>query len=99
MKIFVNGINWNATENDIKILFSQFGPVDDVRLIYYPTEPPKRRGFVFVEMLESENAMKAIISLDGKEFQGRIIHCEKAMSRDEFLAKRKANGPDDRAES
>jgi len=99
VKIFVNNVNWNATEKEIEILFSQFGPVDDVRLVFYPTDPPKRRGFVFVEMLESENAMKAIISLDGKEFQGRIIHCEKAMTKDEFLAKRKENGPDDRGQS
>ena len=88
MRIFCSNMEWNASEAEIKALFSEYGMVDNVRLIFHEGTPPRRRGFVFVEMDSEGEALKAIISLDGKTFKGRTIHCEKALSKEEFLAKR-----------
>jgi len=49
MRNFVNNMNWAATEDDIKLLFSQFGPVDQVRLVFH-TDGVRRRNIVFIEL-------------------------------------------------
>jgi RNA recognition motif-containing protein len=81
MKIFVGNLAWAATEQDVKQLFTAYGPVDSVKLCFY--EEGHRRGFCFVEMIEAENALKAIFGLDGKEFMGRKLAVQKALSKEE----------------
>lgn len=82
MRLFCGNLNWYATESEVKMMFSEFGPVDSVTLCFYPDG--NRRSFCFIEMLENENALKAIINLDGKEFKGRKLVVQKAESKDEF---------------
>ena len=65
MKLFMDNMNGNTTENDIKILFGQFGAADEVKLVFH-ADGIRRRGFVYVEMLENENAIKAIVGLNAK---------------------------------
>jgi RNA recognition motif-containing protein len=49
MRYFVDNMNCAATEDNIKLLFSQFGPVDQVRLVFH-ADGVRRRNIVFIEL-------------------------------------------------
>jgi RNA recognition motif-containing protein len=49
MRYFVDNMNWAATEDDIILLFSQFGPVDQLRLVFH-ADGVRRRNIVFIEL-------------------------------------------------
>ncbi len=71
-KLYVGNISFQATEDDIRELFSQSGEVESVKIITDQfTGKPK--GFGFVEMTTEENAAKAIEALNGTTFMERQI--------------------------
>jgi len=74
--IYVGNINYQATEEDLKNVFSEYGEVTSVKIIN-DRETGRSKGFGFVEM-ESE---KAIEELDGQEFQGRRLRVNEARPR------------------
>jgi RNA recognition motif-containing protein len=76
-KLFVGGIPFRATEDEIKAHFSPFG---EVLSVYIPMdrETGRPRGFCFVEMADEAAADKAIAECDGKDFGGRTIAVNKA---------------------
>lgn len=79
-KLYVGNLPFNATEEDIRDLFSQYGTVESVNLIT-DRETGRPRGFGFVEMA-SEGADAAISALDQKEFGGRNLTVNEARPRE-----------------
>ena len=82
MNIYVGNISFNAKEQDVKDLFSQFGDVDSVRVIT-DKYSGRSKGFCFVDMPTEDQAKAAIAELDGKEFMGRNIKVNEARPRTE----------------
>jgi RNA recognition motif-containing protein len=78
-KIYVGNLSFNATEDEIRDLFSAHGTVESVSLIT-DRETGQPRGFGFVEM--SNGAEKAISQLDGKEHGGRSLKVNEARPRE-----------------
>lgn len=76
--IYVGNINYQATEEDLKNVFSEYGEVTSVKIIN-DRETGRSKGFGFVEM--ESGAEKAIEELDGKEFQGRRLRVNEARPR------------------
>ncbi len=76
-KLYVGNIPWKATEEDLKKLFSEFGDVDNVRIIT-DRETGRSRGFGFVEMNDAEEAMS---NLNDSEFMGRTLRVNEARDR------------------
>ncbi len=70
-KLYVGNISYDATGDDLKELFSAHGGVKEAIVI-------ERKGFGFVTMNSPEEAEKAKIGLDGKDFQGRTIKVDEA---------------------
>jgi RNA recognition motif-containing protein len=71
-KLYVGNISFQATEDDIRELFSKSGAVDSVKIITDQfTGKPK--GFGFVEMTTEEDAAKAIETLNGTTFMDRPL--------------------------
>ena len=71
-KLYVGNISFQATEDDIRELFSKSGEVESVKIITDQfTGKPK--GFGFVEMTTEESAAKAIEALNGTTFMDRPI--------------------------
>lgn len=71
-KLFVGNVPFTATEDHLREFFSNIGEVETVRVVVVPhTGQPK--GFAFVEMVEEEDAKKAIVELNGKPFMGRDL--------------------------
>jgi RNA recognition motif-containing protein len=80
MNIYVGNLSYQVTEEALKELFEEFGPVSSVKIIT-DKFTGKSKGFAFVEMENTEDGEKAIEGLDGKEFLGRNLKVNKALEK------------------
>ncbi len=71
-KLYVGGINYRSTEDDVRTAFAEAGSVTSVSIIS-DKMTGRSRGFGFVEMATEEEAQAAIDRWDGKEFDGRML--------------------------
>ena len=80
MSIYVGNLSFDATQEDINQVFSEYGSVKSVKL---PTdrETGRVRGFAFVEMGAETEEQAAIDALDGAEWMGRTLKVNKARPR------------------
>ncbi|MDD5594915.1 MAG: hypothetical protein PHY94_01595, partial [Candidatus Omnitrophica bacterium] len=87
MNIFVGNLPFNATQDDVKKLFEGYGTVASVAIVMTKEKKttPKSRGFGFVEMIGEQQALEAIIALNGSEFMGRVLNIEVARPKKEVL--------------
>jgi len=76
-KLFVGGIPYRTTDEELQQLFSQAGEVVSV-FIPMDRETHRPRGFAFVEMANDDTADKAINMFNGTEMGGRQIAVNKA---------------------
>ena len=79
-RIYVGNLPFQATEEQIRELFAQYGQVDSVALIT-DRETGKFRGFCFVEMGDTD-ADTAISALNGFQMEGRALRINEALPRD-----------------
>lgn len=78
MRLFVSNLNYEATEHDLRVLFTAQGfPPPSVK-ICSNRETGQPRGFAFLEFRKADEAEGAIRSLDGWMFMGRRINVQKA---------------------
>ena len=82
VKLYVGGIPYRSSEEDLRAYFSQAGTVESVSILT-DRMTGRSRGFGFVEMASEEEAQKAISLFDGKEFEGRTLKVDKARPRQE----------------
>ena len=76
-KIFVANISYNATEDNLKELFSKVGEIESVNIVA-DKQTGQRKGFGFIEMATEEDAKKAIESLNGTTFMERTLSVAEA---------------------
>ncbi len=75
-KLYVGGLAYSMTENELEELFAEHGKVVSVAIIK-DRDSGQSKGFGFVEMADDE-AQNAIKSLNGKEIGGRSITVNEA---------------------
>ena len=78
MNIYVANINFRASEDDLKDLFSQYGEVTSVKILK-DRETNRSRGFGFVEMSDDSAGQAAIAALNGAEFSQRNLVVKEAL--------------------
>lgn len=95
MTIYVGNLSYQATEDDLRSVFADYGTVKRVVL---PTdrETGRMRGFAFVEMTEDAHEDSAISELDGAEWMGRQLRVNKARPREDNNRSVAKRGSDDR---
>jgi RNA recognition motif-containing protein len=71
-KIYVGGIPFQATEEELKELFAAVAEVESVKIIQ-DLQTGRSRGFGFIEMVSDEGAAKAIADLNGSSLMGKTI--------------------------
>mmetsp|Transcript_14545 Transcript_14545/g.31614 ORF Transcript_14545/g.31614 Transcript_14545/m.31614 type:complete len:897 (+) Transcript_14545:87-2777(+) len=71
-RLFVRNLPFTTTEEDIFEKFSEFGHVTTVHI---PVDDSKRnKGYAFITFEHKKDAKLAMDTMDGADFQGRLIH-------------------------
>ena len=81
-KLFVGGISFNTTQNDLQDAFAAHGTVTDATVIM-DRMTGKSKGFGFVTMSTDQEANAAIEGLNGKSLDGRSLTVNVAKPREE----------------
>ena len=76
-KIYVGNLSYDATEDDLRQAFGQYGEVASVAVIT-DRETGRPRGFAFVEMSDDNEAKNAIDGLNEAEIAGRAVNVNEA---------------------
>ena len=76
-KLYVGGLPYSTTEQQLQELFSQQGSVTSAKIIT-DRYTGQSRGFGFVEMATAEEAQKAITALNGTQLDGRTLTVNEA---------------------
>jgi len=71
-KLYVGGIPYRTTEDELRTAFEEAGSVTSVSIIS-DRMTGRSRGFGFVEMADEAQAQAAIDRWDGKDFDGRML--------------------------
>ncbi len=71
-KLFVGGLPYSMTSEDLEDLFKEFGTVVSAAVII-DRDTNRSKGFGFVEFSSDEEAKASIAALNDKEVQGRRI--------------------------
>ena len=79
-RLFVGGLAWETTADDLRAAFTPFGPVSDA-IIVMDRGTGRSRGFGFVVMESHKDSAKAIASMNGTELQGRTLIVNVASER------------------
>lgn len=82
MNIFVGNLDYDVTEGDLEATFAQYGTVEKVSLIR-DRDTGQLRGFAFVDMTNSADAMNAINALNGQKLRSRAMNVSEARPRPE----------------
>lgn len=76
-KLFVGGLAWKTTTDDLRRAFEAYGEVSDAKVIM-DRDTDRSRGFGFVTFSDDSAAVSAIGEMDGKELDGRMIRVNEA---------------------
>ena len=77
MNIFVANFDQDTDEEDLEVLFGNFGTVTDVN-IWINSKTGESAGYGFVTISDDSGAERAIEELDGLLWNGRRLKVSKA---------------------
>lgn len=80
-RIYVGGIPYTASEDQLEGLFSPYGQVTEVHIVS-DRFTGQARGFAFVEMPNDAEADAAIQALNGSQMGGRTLTVNEARERE-----------------
>lgn len=81
-RLYVGNVPYQATEEDLRALFSKAGEVVSVKLLT-DAATGKLRGFGFVEMGSDEDTQKAITMFNKSNFMERSIVVNEAKPQEQ----------------
>ena len=80
MKLFVGGLSWNTTSDDLRAVFGNFGSLEDATVLM-DRGTGRSRGFGFVTFTKPEEAAVAVERMNGATLDGRSLKVNNAESR------------------
>ena len=80
MRLYVGGLPYQTTEQDLTDLFTQVGNVTETAIIM-DRDTGRSKGFGFVEMSDDQEARSAIDRLNGTSLGDRTIIVNEARER------------------
>ncbi|KAJ5601036.1 hypothetical protein N7510_010570 [Penicillium lagena] len=72
-RLFVRNLAYDLTEADLQPLFTPFGKIEEIH-VAFDTRSTTSKGFAYIQYVHADAAVEAYRSLDGKHFQGRLLH-------------------------
>jgi hypothetical protein len=79
-KLFVGGLSWDISTEELREAFAKFGPLVDATVIL-DRGTGRSRGFGFVTFENPPDAAEAIKQMDGAEMAGRTLKVNQAEGR------------------
>ncbi|XP_061907280.1 squamous cell carcinoma antigen recognized by T-cells 3 [Entelurus aequoreus] len=70
-KIFISGLPFSFTKEQLEELCKQHGTIKEVRLVTYRSGKPK--GLAYAEFADEQQATQAVVKMDGIEVEGNTI--------------------------
>ena len=81
-KLYVGNLPFDITEDDLRNMLSQHGPVNEIAVVMDKVTG-RARGFAFATMNTPEAAQAAVLALNGKDWKGRPLTVNEARPREE----------------
>ncbi|CEJ54075.1 Putative Multiple RNA-binding domain-containing protein [Penicillium brasilianum] len=72
-RLFVRNLAYDTTDADLQPLFAPFGKLDEIH-VAFDTRTETSKGFAYIQYTNADAALDAYRALDGKHFQGRLLH-------------------------
>ena len=72
-RLYLRNLSYACTEEELLELFSNYGPTTEV-FIPIDKHSNQSMGFAFITFMMPEHAVQAFNELDGRVFQGRLLH-------------------------
>jgi RNA recognition motif-containing protein len=82
MKLYVGGLPYSMTEQDLEQLFAELGAVISA-IIIKDRDSGQSKGFGFVEMENDAEAQEAIKQMNGKDVGGRSLTVNEARPQED----------------
>jgi cold-inducible RNA-binding protein len=80
VKLFVGGLSWNTTAEDLRAVFGNFGSLEEATVLM-DRATGRSRGFGFVTFSKPEEAAVAVERMNGTTLDGRSLKVNNAESR------------------
>ncbi|MCB0317484.1 MAG: RNA-binding protein [Bdellovibrionales bacterium] len=80
-KLYIGNLNYETTEDDLRSVFEQFGPIESLKIITDKMSG-NSKGFGFVELTDDNLALQAIEALNDQELNGRNMRVNEARPQD-----------------
>ena len=71
-RLYIGNLSYDATESDLSNLFNGVGQVQNTEIVTHK-DTYRSKGFGFVTMLTTEEAVRAVETLHDKDFMGRKL--------------------------
>jgi len=71
-KLYIGNLNYDATESDLSELFNGVGKVRNAEIVTHK-DTYRSKGFGFVTMMTTDEAVRAVATLHDKDFMGRKL--------------------------
>ncbi|EED16819.1 pre-rRNA processing protein Mrd1, putative [Talaromyces stipitatus ATCC 10500] len=82
-RLFLRNLAYDATEADLETLFAPFGKIDEIH-VAFDTRTTSSKGFAYIQYVDPSSAIDAYKNLDGKDFQGRLLHILPASAKKSY---------------
>ncbi|EEP81774.1 multiple RNA-binding domain-containing protein 1 [Uncinocarpus reesii 1704] len=79
-RLFLRNLPYNTTEEDLRSLFTRFGKIEELH-VAFDTRHSTSKGFAYAQFVDPDSAIEAYKELDGRDFQGRLMHILPASSK------------------
>lgn len=91
-RLYVGNLPFATTPEALTDKFAEFGEVESVRIVT-DRETGRSKGFAFIDMVNADEADKAISALNGQDFMGRNLNVSEARPREDNGGPRGPRGP------
>ncbi|KEQ68511.1 RNA-binding domain-containing protein [Aureobasidium namibiae CBS 147.97] len=81
-RLYLRNLSYATQEDDLRAAFTGFGNLEEVHV---PVDPKtgSTKGFAYLHFTNADSALQALRDMDGKVFQGRLLHILPAAAKRE----------------
>ena len=87
MNLYIGNLPYGVTEDDIRAKFSEFGELASIDLVM-DRITGESKGFGFIKYESNSDADKAIKTMNGAQFGGRVLKVNQAKPREKQSKRR-----------